>query len=134
MTKKRRILVLLLWLAGITFPVAGFFGLFPGGREWFDAHTHPEALHITAHMVLFAGLVWMLAYALDWRPEAGLLPLIYTIGLGLGVVQEGLQVWTAGYQWFTGEEYFDLGIDLLGVTLGVLLWFLWHTRPGQRAS
>ena len=124
--QKRRILILLVWMAGILFPVAGFFGLFPGGKEWFDARTSSEALHIGAHLALFAGLVLLLAFTLRWRFRWMTVIATYAIGLMFAFVQEGMQVLAIGYPRFTSAEYFDLGIDLLGVSLGILLWLLFH--------
>jgi hypothetical protein len=125
---RRSVLLLALWLAVMLFPLAGFFSLFPGGRDWFHARTSSEALHIVAHLLIFWGWVLLLAFVSQSRFNLWNVLRMYGVALLVGFAQEGIQALAARYAGFTGAEFFDIGIDMLGASLGVLAWGLLRSR------
>lgn len=125
---------LLLWLFGILFPVAMFRQFWPAFRRHFDAIFYPDWMHILMHIILFAGFTLLLAWnkrmALSLANTAGVL----VAALAVGIVQEALQAWSQQLYWLPGV-LFDLGIDLIGGILGLLLWrLLGHKLTGSRPA
>ena len=89
--------------------------------RWFDVLFGPEWVHILMHMALFAGLAFLLLLVIgkpvDWR----VVLIVIAAGLIVGLFQEGLQI-ISRTSWGAKTlllSLYDLGIDLLGVALGL---------------
>ena len=128
----RRPLVLLLWLAGILFPLAGPGILAGPYRDLFDRIFRPEWVHVAMHTFLFGTLACLLAGFLDqrngnngrWRTSIQVLGVVLVVAL----LQEAIQLWSrAGGPSF--DDLFDVGVDLTGASLGLLA-----LRVGQHFS
>ena len=74
-----------------------------------------------AHTALFAGLVLLLAYALQLPRSWVSLLFLLTVVIGVGLGQEALQLVTKRRSpgW---AEVFDFGVDLFGGMLGLMMW------------
>lgn len=111
------------WLFGILFPVAVFRQFWPAFRRHFDAVFYPDWVHVLVHIILFAGFTLLVAwnYRLVLSPvsAAGVLLAVLVVG----ILQEALQTLSQDIFWLPGV-LFDLGIDLFGGILGILLWRL----------
>ncbi len=113
-------------LLGILFPLEWLRSYSSVYRRAFDGLFGAEWVHVLMHLALYAGLV-MLVLGVARRPaNRKTFFLILALTLGVGVVQEGLQILSRGEWWHPAlsASLFDLGIDLLGATLGFTLAML----------
>lgn len=116
---------LLLWLAGILFPMAWASRSDSLWNEWFNRVFAPAWVHIILHAAMYAVLVlgmrWILAERLRkvW---------IWGIVLVVAFAQEGLQLWGAGRLPGWGEG-FDLLVDVSGAAIG---WMIWRLLQGRQ--
>jgi hypothetical protein len=127
--------IILIWLLAMLFPLAGFMKLWPVSDHWFSVLTGFEALHITMHLLIYAGLMVLILMWAHWRitPRTVIGLLLLTVAVGF--VQESIQAWAAGYPALTGAEYFDILVDLIGASFGLLFSTrLKAARPTQRGS
>ena len=69
------------------------------------------------HAGLYAGLATMLLWVFDWPAIRKTLGWILAITWGVGLLQEGLQLFS-GVQILRWNTLFDLGIDSLGAIIG----------------
>jgi hypothetical protein len=127
---KRR-LILLIWLAGILFPIAWLGSFWPAYRRVFAAIFSPEWVHVVMHAMLFAVLAALLLQLLFPRFGFKSLILVLLIGLAVGMFQEGFQALSLE----SGSLHaaiFDLGVDLSGILVGSMgfnaLRFISFTR------
>jgi VanZ family protein len=116
----RRRLVLFLWLLGMLFPISALRA-FPSFRMRFDNIFNHEWSHIFLHLVLFALLTIMLVINLKIRVVSKKLIAVFIIVLVVAILQETFQLIIKGRGpgW---PEFFDLAVDLIGFTLGIILW------------
>lgn len=126
--------MLVVWLFAILFPVAMFRQFWPAFRRQFDAIFYPDWIHVLVHIILFAGftllLSWNYRIALTPARAAGVL----LAALGVGILQEALQALSQQIFWLPGV-LFDLGIDLAGGILGLLIWRLFGAKiTGSRQA
>lgn len=130
---RHRPLILLLWILGILFPLAALGRFSPAFRGVFDALFAPLWMHIVMHALLFGGLVVLLFFALRWkmgkRTALGALLAVLVVGL----LQETLQSLSQG-AWPLLGMLADLGVDLAGGTLALVLVWLWTSRPARPIS
>ncbi|MEA3350482.1 MAG: hypothetical protein U9Q82_07675 [Chloroflexota bacterium] len=116
----RRYFWLSLWLIGILFPMAWLGRLSARYQQVFDAIFTPGWVHVSMHLVLYAGLMILLATVLD-RSITRQTLIRYLFGvLVVGFLQEGFQLFSA-VQVFGWNTIFDLGIDLIGALIGFAL-------------
>jgi hypothetical protein len=121
---------IILWVLGILFPMAFLGTLWPACGRLFDAVFRPAWTHVVMHALLYAVLGLLLAQWL--KPDS---PRRVAILLGIaclvGCLQEAAQLVSAGVWPGWGPEAFDLGVDLSGACLGLLLArFLSKHFPG----
>jgi hypothetical protein len=90
-------------------------------QRWFGVLFGPEWVHILMHMALFAGLAFLLLLVIrkpvDWQVALT----VISAALIVGLFQEGLQIISRN-AWGAKTlqlSLYDLGIDLLGVALGL---------------
>ena len=122
--------VLIFWLLAMLFPLDWLRSYSPAYRSAFDAAFGAEWVHVTMHLALFAGLAILILLILKRRLDRSLVVLILAAVLVVGVLQEGLQIAARG-DWWGGvlpSSLFDLGIDLLGATVGIVIVFISHKR------
>ena len=74
-----------------------------------------------AHTALFAGLVLLLAYALRLPRSWVSVLFLLTVVVGVGLGQEALQL-VAKRRPPGWPEVFDLGVDMFGGMLGLMMW------------
>jgi len=121
----RKVFILLLWLLGILFPMA-WLGNFSGNyRQVFNFIFAPEWMHWLMHAILYAGLaiLLMIVFSLPSNRQSTLL--VFGIVILVGVIQEILQL-LSEVQIKSWNSLFDLGVDLIGATLG--LGVVWGIR------
>lgn len=123
----RRFGLLAIWVLGILFPLAWLGRFSVVYRQGFEAVFAPETMHVIMHLMLYAGLVmigiWTFQAALSIRALLVALMLTFMIGL----LQELFQAWSNGILLLYHLAY-DLGVDLLGGTAGLVLVWLWRMR------
>jgi chloramphenicol 3-O-phosphotransferase len=113
----RKRLLLLVWIAGIIFPMAGLGRISPQFRHAFNAVFGPNWMHVVMHSVLFAVLVLLVLAATEWKPGWRAAGVALLAILVVAVVQEGLQALSQGVFPLAGAVY-DLGVDLCGGAVG----------------
>jgi VanZ family protein len=110
----------ILWVLGILFPMAYLGRVWPAYGRLFDAVFKPAWMHVVMHALLYAVLGLLLA---QWikpdlpRRVAAVLGIVFLVGC----LQEATQLVSAGIWPALGPEAFDLGVDLSGACLGLLL-------------
>jgi VanZ family protein len=72
------------------------------------------------HAALYAGLVVLIMFAIDLRPSIKALIWVILISLGVGIVQEGLQL-LSGAQSLRWNSLIDLGVDTGGALFGYIM-------------
>jgi len=101
----------------IATPMGWVFSFSPVLRRLFNDVFYAEWVHVAAHIILFS----LLGFGFNWaRGRAGRGPaLALTIGLALGVglVQEILQMISRGHP-FGAASLYDLVVDSVGAALG----------------
>ena len=115
---------LLLWLAGILFPMAWVSRSDLVWNQWFNRVFAPTWVHVVMHAGLYAvlvmGLCWLFAKRLRGLQLWGIVLLV-------ALAQEGLQLWGAARLPGWGEG-FDLLVDAGGAAIGWLIWRLLRGR------
>ena len=119
-------LTLILWLLVLLFPLNWLRQESPFVQRHFDTLFKMEWVHIVAHLFIYAGLVMLFesAFSLELNLRTALL--LLGVILAAGGLQESFQLLVKGHG-FGVEEWFDLGVDLVGGLLGWLL-LVWR-RP-----
>jgi type IV secretory pathway VirB2 component (pilin) len=117
MTIKKRILALglCLWGVGIVFPFAWAMGLNLGTDAWFNTWFAPWWMHVLMHAALYT----VLALGLSLWLGKGRWAVVLLAVVGVGLLQEGVQVLAVGRLPGAGE-LIDLGNDLVGGVVGLL--------------
>nr|WP_290667893.1 hypothetical protein [Ardenticatena sp.] len=114
----RQYLPLVVWLTGILFPMALFTRYSATYNRWFQIAFTPEWTHIVMHGLLDGVLAVLLVTTLPpaYRRSWWILALILVVAC----LQEGIQfIYTASLP--GSDEVFDIGVDLLGGLIGVLI-------------
>lgn len=126
MDKKK--IFLLLWLGGMLFPLNLLIKPTSLARQVFRAALYSELSHVVMHILLFSGLVFLLflIFDLPLTKRSAVMLGICVLAVGLG--QEYFQLQVKG-RTFGGPEIFDLGVDLVGGTLG---WIAYRTFQHYR--
>ena len=120
---------LLVWLFGLLFPLAWLGKFSDSYRQVFNAVFGAEWVHIAMHMALYAGLGILLTVALKLQPDRSGVLITLALALGVGVSQETIQLFSQGLALSQGKALslaiFDLGVDLVGSSLGLgaVHWF-----------
>jgi hypothetical protein len=115
---RARIALLLLWLAGILFPLAWLGRFSHAYRRLFDIIFSPEWMHWVMHALLYAGLVVLLGLVIPLPPGRRGLLLVLGLMLATGALQEYFQAISQGFGSIT-TALFDLGVDLAGGMMGL---------------
>lgn len=124
MMRKR--LIMLLWLLGILLPMAWFTRFSAMYSRLFQSVFSPLWMHVLTHAFLFAVLAYLLAsfvtprMSLVTRKHVTLV--ILALVLVVALTQEGLQLLYKSRP--PGlDELFDLGVDLVGASVGMLVFW-----------
>jgi hypothetical protein len=110
----------LLWIFGILFPMAFLGKLWPAFGRFFDSFFAPDWMHILMHGLLYAVLAFLLAGWIKPVSVCSGLKLLAVILL-VGVLHESLQLISAGIWPGWRPEAFDLTVDLVGASCGLLI-------------
>ncbi len=130
---NRLSLLVLLWLAGILFPVAWLASQWPPSARIFRKLTDAEWVHVFMHLLLYLILSFVLSRLSPLAPDLRKAGLILALVLMIGLLQETIQVILQGRLLGPGE-YYDLLIDLGGGILGYGLWHIFqHLRIPKRS-
>ena len=118
---------LVLWIAGILFPMAFIGKLWPAFGSIFDAIFSPGWMHVIMHTFLYAMLGILLTH---WIKSLSIRSALIILGLALlvGCFHEGLQILTARQWPGWSAEIFDLSVDLAGAAIGLELVRFWARR------
>lgn len=128
----RRKAILVFWLFGILFPMGWFVHLSSQSGRLFEEVFQPQWTHVVMHTVLYAVLACLLAYQLadrggrasSMRFVANTLALVMVVAIVQEAIQLFYQVRLPGY-----DELFDVGVDLVGAGLGLIVFLGVFTRP-----
>ena len=117
----KRNLFLTSWTLGILFPMGWFVRTSPVGYRLFNTMFSPAWTHIFMHSLLFAVLGALLMQSMYGRlaARAGV-AVVLALLLGVGLLQEGIQLFSEQRVLNYGN-FFDIGVDMLGGGLGLLL-------------
>ena len=98
-----------------------WLGRFSAGyRQIFNAIFAPEWMHYLMHALLYAGVAFLLLFSFNIKITRQSVGLILTAVLLIGALQESLQLFS-GVQILRWNSLLDLGVDLLGGVMGILL-------------
>jgi hypothetical protein len=120
----RRPAILLLWIAGMLFPMAWLTRFSAIYSRLFERVFNPLWVHVLMHAFLFAVLAYLLirqraghaVAARRWRTAVLALGLV----LAMAVAQEGIQLLYKARP-VGADEVLDIGIDLAGGVFGMLV-------------
>jgi hypothetical protein len=117
---------LAIWVAAILFPLALVGRISKETKEFLDWLLEPEWLHVVMHLLIYGGLAFLLAGALrrSGRPLsplalAGVIVLVCT---AQELLQNLSSVEWGGVRGAILGSAFDLGVDLIGGLLGLLIF------------
>ena len=124
----QRQFLLLAWLVGILLPMAWFGRFSEPYRQVFDFVFGPPWMHVITHALLFAILAYLLASIVSTMfgnlSTARIMAVVLVATVLVAVLQEMVQLWYKG-RLFGYAEVFDLGVDVVGVCVG-LTFFEWR--------
>ena len=109
---------LVLWVAGILFPMAFFAKLWPAFGSVFSAVFAQDWTHILMHTLLYAVLGLLMAQAISPTSSKAIL-ILGGLALLVGCLQEGLQLLSLHAWPGWPAEILDLSVDLTGVCIGI---------------
>ncbi len=129
----KRYFILLAWLLGILLPMAWFGRFSESYQQVFNTIFSPPWMHVVTHALLFAVLAYLLASivsAVAGGQSNGrvivVMAVVFGAALLIALLQEVIQLGYKGRP-FGYAEGFDLGVDMIGVCLG-LAFFLWRNN------
>ncbi|MBC7264516.1 MAG: VanZ family protein [Chloroflexi bacterium] len=131
----RRKLLLIGWIIGILFPFGWLTSYSDTYRQVFDMIFSPLWVHILMHTLLYLVLAYLLTCLLLRGRSAQMS--LYHLGLLLLVIfiiallQEGFQLLYQG-RLPGADEWLDMGVDLVGGSLGLLMFCVRVRRISQR--
>jgi len=111
---------IVLWIAGILFPMEFLARLWPAFGRIFNPIFAPDWMHIVMHSLLYAMLAFLLAQVVHPISPRAIL-LLLGVGLLVGCLQEGLQLFSAGVWPGWPPEILDLSVDLGGTIIGIIV-------------
>jgi hypothetical protein len=127
-------LLLVFWLIGIIFPMAWLGRFSSRYHVLFNTLFSPEWIHWGMHAVIFAGLVVLVMFAFDLDPSRQTLGIILLVAIGVGIVQESLQL-LSGVQVLKWNTLLDLGVDSAGALAGYgVVWGIGKLREEKVSS
>ena len=130
----KRHLLLIFWTVGILFPMAWLVRASPIAYRLFNTLFSPPWMHIVMHSLLFAVLAALLMQSLHGRLAARrAVPVVLALVLGVALLQEGIQLFSE-QRVLHGDNFFDIGVDMLGGGLGLLLALGLRKMVARRAS
>ena len=129
----KRHLFLTFWTLGILFPMGWFVRTSPVGYRLFNTLFSPAWMHIVMHSLLFAVLAALLMQSLYGRLAARRgVGVVLALVLGAALLQEGIQLFSEQRVLNYGN-FFDIGVDMLGGGLGLLLALGFRKMAARRA-
>ena len=129
----KRNLFLTSWTLGILFPMGWFVRTSPVGYRLFNTMFSPAWTHIFMHSLLFAVLAALLMQSLYCRLAARrAVPVVLALVLGAALLQEGIQLFSE-QRVLHGDNFFDIGVDMLGGAFGLLLALAFRKMAARRA-
>ena len=122
--------LLLFWLLGMLAPMAWIARHIPGYDAAFAFVFGPAWMHWVSHAFLFGVLAFLLLTLL-MPHQSEMRWSRATIALGVVLVaaflQEAIQLAYKHRAW-GGDEWFDLGVDMIGAWIGAAAWFAFNRR------
>ena len=115
----KKLLILLVWSAGIIFPMAWLGTQNQAFGAWFNAFFQPAWMHVLMHSLLYAVLACITAWILLNPGKSLPLAAILGICLAVALIQEGFQAVTTDPFSPAGIGY-DLVVDACGASVGLL--------------
>jgi VanZ family protein len=115
---------LVLWIAGILFPMEFLARVWPAFGKIFNPIFAPDWVHIVMHTLLYSILVFLLAQVISPISAKAVLVLM-GMGVLVGGLQESLQLLSARVWPGWPPEILDLSVDLMGAGIGICLSRLW---------
>ena len=129
----KRHLLLIFWTVGILLPMAWLVRASPIAYRLFNTLFSPPWMHIVMHSLLFAVLAALLMQSLHGRLAARrAVPVVLALVLGVALLQEGIQLFSE-QRALHGDTLFDIGVDMLGGGLGLLLALGYRKMAATRA-
>jgi len=126
----RKGVILLLWLLGILFPMAWLTRFSSVYDRLFEHLFNPLWTHMLMHAFLFAVLAYLLAQRMGHRtamvPRSRVILSVLALVLVIALLQEGIQLLYKARP-LGIDELLDVGIDLVGGSLGVMA-FWWQAQ------
>ena len=133
----RKKLILIGWVVGILFPFGWLTRHSDSYRQVFDTIFGPLWVHILMHSLLYAVLAYLLAGLLLRGPSPVIsryhLGLLLVLILAIALGQESLQLLYQG-RLPGADEWLDIGVDLAGGSLGLLVFYLRKRIPQLQAT
>ena len=115
-------------------PMAWLVRASPIAYRLFNTLFSPPWMHIVMHSLLFAVLAALLMQSLYGRlATKGGVGVVLALVLGAALLQEGIQLFSE-QRVLHGDNFFDIGVDMLGGGLGLLLALGLRKMVARRAS
>ena len=111
---------IVLWIAGILFPMEFLAKVWPAFGRIFNPIFAPDWMHIVMHTLLYAMLAFLLAQVVHPISSRAILVLL-GLGLLVGCLQESLQLFSARLWPGWSPEILDLSVDLGGTIIGIIV-------------
>ena len=111
---------IVLWIAGILFPMEFLARIWPAFGRIFNPIFSPDWMHIVMHTLLYCVLAFLAAQFISPISLRGLLVLV-GLGLLVGILQESLQLFSARLWPGWPPEILDLSVDLGGTITGIIV-------------
>ena len=132
----KRHYILLAWLLGILLPMAWFGRFSKSYQQAFNFIFGPPWMHVVTHALLFVVLAYLLATIVSTLFERQsiirITAIVVSVAVIIAILQEIIQLWYKG-RMFGYAEVFDLGVDMMGVFVGLAVYGWRNWRMVERS-
>lgn len=123
-------IALVILLLGILFPFAAMTKFSDSYAAAFNFAFNTLLAHILMHAALFAALSWIVISFVSKKPVKQIIPICLGTVMLVALAQESIQMLSTRTSDF-GAAFFDLGVDLAGGSIPLLVYLLKRYKSGN---
>ncbi|MCB8944913.1 MAG: hypothetical protein H6658_14280 [Ardenticatenaceae bacterium] len=126
------ILIAGLLIGAVLFPYGWLANEWQGFGQFMNWLFATEGMHVVGHLGLYMVLgtaVLLIVPRLGERPYH-----YFGFLLSIGLIQEALQLLSFKHHFFSTNEFFDLGVDLVAAGLAFAAWKVFSQKQSQKES